>query len=364
MSKPAEDLPPPTKRSRQETTRTIALVGLFVIALFYGLHMARDVLLPVTLGILFAFLLGPPVRWLTSLKVPRSLAAMLVVVTALAAFGGIVFLLSSQAYSTFNDLSDNLSQLKDRLAPIVESVESMRDTSEQLQEIAGPIVSDAQEPELVSLDGESTTDNILQSAQIFLTVAGLTIVLLYFILASGDLFIRKIVRVVPSHYDSHMVYHAAVKIEHDIGLYLGSMVLINTGLGIAVGLMLWAMGMPNPLFWGVMAGVMNFIPYVGAIIMTSLVGTVALGMYEDMSKVILVVSLYLTLTAIEGFLVTPMVHGKRLVLNTAMVFFALIVWGALWGIPGLLLAVPISAAMKVIFDRIPTLKPIAIFLGR
>lgn len=357
------EISPRERKDRQSTARTIALVGIFIVVLFYGLHQAQDVLLPVTLGILFAFLLGAPVRLLVRNKVPRSIAAFLVLFSALSIVGGIVYLLSNQAYDVLSELPDVLKQLDNRLQPLTDTIESMQEASQELNEVAGPIVGSSNIP-TVQIEGETTQDNLLASMQGFLSISAFTIVLLYFILASGDIFIRKLVRVMPASYDSHEVYYTAVKIEHDIGLYLGSTVLINSGLGVAVGLMLWGLDMPNPLFWGLMAAVMNFIPYVGAIIMTTLVTIVALGMYGELSRVFLVSGLYLSLTAIEGFIITPMVHGRRLTLNAAMVFFALIVWGALWGIPGLLLAVPITATLKVIFDRIPAMKPIAVFLGR
>lgn len=351
------------RRNSQETARTIALIGIFVILLIYGLREARDVLLPVTLGILFAFLLGTPVRWLVRWNVPRGLAAFIVMVAALSGLSGIVYLLSTQAYAIFSELPNIMTEMDARLKSLEQSFQAVQDVGDAIEDIAEPILS-GDETRVVALDGDTTSDNILESAQVFLTISVFTVVLLYFILSSGDLFIRKLIRVLPKRYDAHAVYYSTVKVEHELGLYLVSTFLINSGLGLCVGLMLWGLGMPNPLFWGVMAGLMNFIPYVGSVVMVVLVGTVAMGVYSDWADIGLVLALYLSLTAIEGFIVTPVVHGKRLQLNAAMVFFSLIVWGALWGLPGLFLAVPITATMKVIFDQVPGLSPIGVFLGR
>jgi predicted PurR-regulated permease PerM len=190
-----------------------------------------------------------------------------------------------------------------------------------------------------------------------------TIILLYFLLASGNLFLQKLVRVLPRFQDKRIAVTIVRQIEKDISLYLLTVTMINAGLGVAVGAAMYGLGMPNPILWGVMAGCFNFIPYLGAIASAIVLTLVASVTFDQLGHILLVPVVFIALNELEGMIVTPAVVGKRLSLNPVAIFIWLLLWGWLWGIPGTLLAVPLLAVIKIICDNIAPLAPIGEFLG-
>jgi predicted PurR-regulated permease PerM len=139
--------------------------------------------------------------------------------------------------------------------------------------------------------------------------------------------------------------------------------LINAGLGLAVGIAMSWLGMPNPVLWGVMTGCFNFIPYLGAVSSAIILTLVALLTFDGLDRALLVPSMFMGLTTLEGFFVTPMIVGHRLTLNPVAIFIWLTFWGWLWGVPGMLLAVPLLATLKIVCDHIRPLNPVGEFLG-
>ena len=149
----------------------------------------------------------------------------------------------------------------------------------------------------------------------------------------------------------------------EISRYLLTIAAINAGLGVAVGFAMWALGMPTPLLWGVMAGLLNFLPYIGSVIGIAVVGMVALVHFPTIGAAILVPLAYFACTAVEGQFVTPTIVGRRLRLNTAAVFIAVAFWSFLWSIPGALMAVPILVVVKVLCDNVASLRGLGRFLS-
>ena len=190
------------------------------------------------------------------------------------------------------------------------------------------------------------------------------IVLLYFLLASGDLFLRKLVRVLPRLSDKKRAIEIARQTEGHISTYLSTVTLINIALGLIVGVAMHLVGMPNAILWGVMAGLLNFIPYLGALATAGILAIVSVLTFDSLGRALVAPLLYLAINTVEGYLVTPMLLGRRLTLNPVVIFLGIILWGWLWGIPGALLAVPILATFKIFCDQIEPLAPIGEFLGR
>jgi predicted PurR-regulated permease PerM len=233
---------------------------------------------------------------------------------------------------------------------------------EQVEEMAGQ--TGRRQPAQVQVEGQTLTGMVFTQTQAFLAGAVVTIILLYFLLASGDLFLRKLVRVLPRLSDKKAAIEIARDMEDQFSKYLVTMTLINVGLGLAVGGAMRLAGMPNPVLWGVAAAVTNFVPYLGPVVTLSMIALVSLLTFEDMGRALVAPGLYLGLNAIEGYLVTPMLLGRRLLLNPVVIFLGIIFWGWLWGIPGALLAVPILVSFKIFCDHIQPLSPIGEFLGR
>src|SRR6266849_7090050 len=196
----------------------------------------------------------------------------------------------------------------------------------------------------------------------FLAGAGETLVLLYLLLASGDLFLQKLVRVMPTLRDKKRPVDISHEIQQNISNYLFSVSLINIGLGLVVSGGLYFMGVPNAAMWGIFVAVLNFVPYFGPVAGVIVLGAVGLLTFDTLWKGLLPPAWYLLLHLLEANLITPVLLGRRFTLNPVVIFVSLIFWTWLWGVPGALLSVPILVSIKVICDRVPALSPFSALL--
>jgi predicted PurR-regulated permease PerM len=204
---------------------------------------------------------------------------------------------------------------------------------------------------------------VLSRAKNFLLAGGVTLVLLYFLLASGDMFLLKLVKILPTLENKKRAVEIYRQIEADVSTYLAVVTLINIAFGCVIGFSMYLLGMPNPVLWGVMAAVLAYIPYLGSLIGIGTVTVVAILTFDEIFRIIMVPAIYFVLDTIEANLVSPMILGRRLALNPVVIFIWLIFCGWIWGITGALLAVPLLAIIKIISDQVEQLAPIGEFLG-
>jgi predicted PurR-regulated permease PerM len=189
-------------------------------------------------------------------------------------------------------------------------------------------------------------------------------VLLYFLLASGDLFLTKLIKVLPRLSDKKRAVQIARETEDQISAYMVTVTVVNVTFGVLVGVVLKLQGMPNPVLWGVLAGVTNYVPYVGGLAMAAILGVVALVHYDTSGQAAMVPLVFLVLNFFEGNIITPRLIGQRLALNPVVVFTGVLFWGWIWGVVGALIAVPILAAIKIVCDHVEGLSPIGELLGQ
>lgn len=345
--------------------RSLVLTGIFVLLSFYTLYFARSLFLPIVLAILLNFLLAPLVRGLKRLRIPEGIGAGIVILGFLGAVSLGMYRLSGPASGWIERAPDGLQRVERRIRQVRQPVEDVRRAAERVERQVEQIArGDSRRPQEVELRRDTFTGVVLSRTGSFLGGAVVMIVLLYFLLASGDLFLRKLVRVLPRLEDKKRAIEIARQTQRHISAYLSTVTLINIGLGIAVGLAMWAIGMPNPVLWGVLAGFLNYIPYLGPMVTASILAVVSLLTFDHLGRALVVPLLYLGINATEGYLVTPMMLGRRLTLNPVVIFLGIILWGWIWGVAGALLAVPILATFKIFCDHIEPLAPIGEFLGR
>jgi predicted PurR-regulated permease PerM len=343
--------------------RSLSLSILMILAIGGMLYVARAVLMPIVLALLLSFLLSPLVRGLARLRLPEPLGAAVVLLTLVGMLMLGVYGLWEPATQWFQRLPQSMAQLENKIRLVKESVADFSEATKQVEKMTN-MQSEAASPTLkVEMQRPSLTGTILDQTLSLLATAGAVTILLYFLLASADLFLLKLVRVLPSLTDKKIAVTIVHEVRHDISYYLLTITLINAGLGVAVGLAMFGLGMPNPLLWGVMAAVFNFIPYLGAVASMIILAIVALLTFDDLGRALLVPGVFLLLTALEGSFITPTIVGRRLTLNPVAIFVWLTLWGWLWGVPGMLLAVPLLAALKIVCDHVQPLNPIGEFLG-
>ncbi|HEX6141180.1 MAG TPA: AI-2E family transporter [Geminicoccaceae bacterium] len=339
--------------------------GVLLLGIFYTLYFAKTIFVPFVLAFLLNLLLSPVVRKLARLGIPEALGAAAVLLLMLAAVGTGVFQLSGPATDWFERAPYTFARFELRLREFKAPMEEIQQATKKLEQLAnGGQEAGAEDPETVVVQGPSIAETFVVSTYSIVAAIVITIVLLYFLLASGDLFLRKLVQVLPRLHDKKRAIEIARQCEKDISAYLLTITCVNAALGVVVGAAMWAIGMPNPVLWGVLAGVLNYMPYLGPTVMIGVLTLVSMATFYDWADILAPPAIFLLLTSLEGNLITPSILGRRLTLNPVVIFGAILVWGFLWGIPGVLIAVPLLAALKILCDNIPPLYAVGQFLGR
>jgi predicted PurR-regulated permease PerM len=341
-----------------ESARSVGIVLLATLAGIGALYVGREFFIPIALALLLHALLRPVVRSLEGLHVPTAVGATLVVVGLLGALGAGGFALVAPVRSWVSQLPASFEVAARKLETARHSLEQVSQATQALTERGGaptaapaaPVVP----PLLAQLFGTTAT-----------LVAGLTAVLLllYLLLASRDLFLRKLVEVLPVFRDKRTAVEVTEAVQQAVSRYLGATLLINLGQGVAVGLALWGLGMPHPWLWGGLTVVLEFIPYLGAAGMIGLLAIAAFSQFDSIGSILLVPGTYLVITTLQNNLVSPFVYGQHLQLNPVAVFVGVLFWWYLWGVAGAFLAVPFFATLKIVADHVEGLAPVATFLG-
>jgi predicted PurR-regulated permease PerM len=203
----------------------------------------------------------------------------------------------------------------------------------------------------------------LGTTTLLVTAFAEVVLLLYLLLSSGDLFLKKLLKVIPQRADKRAAIDILHFAESVVARYLVFSIVIAIGQGAAVGVALWALGMPDPLVWGLLTAALELIPYLGAVVMVILLTVSALTVFDSIGHAVLVPLSYLFISAIQNNVITPIVFSGRLRLNSVAVLIGVVFWYFVWGIPGAFLAIPIMAMLKALSDGIPKLKPLGEFLS-
>jgi predicted PurR-regulated permease PerM len=340
---------------------TVALVGIFLLGFVFFLYFARPFLLPVVLAVILNFLLKPVVRFFGRFHIPQALGAVVV----LAGFIGLISFgvsrLAQPAAEWAARAPESLREAERKVRHLLRPAEQLSRAAEHVEHFTAG--DDAPKATRVEIKRFNLTDTVLSFTRSFLGGAIETLVLLYFLLASGDLFMQKLVKVMPTLQDKHEATEIAHEVQHNISTFLFTITVINTCLGVLVGVAMMIVGMPNPVLWGVLAGLLNFIPYFGPFTGVAVLLVVGLLTFERAGNAIVPPLIYISLHAIEANFITPMILGRRLVLNPVVIFASLIFWTWLWGIAGALLAVPLLMTLKILCEHFRPLAPFGEFLS-
>ena len=344
-----------------ERAQAVSIVMLATLAGIGALYVGHALFIPLALALLLNALLRPVVRGLEWLHVSTVVGATVVSLGLLAVLVGGGVALVNPVRTWVSQLPATFEAAGRKLAPARQSLEQVSQATHALSESSGapgaPPAAPAQPavpPFLVQIFGTTAA-----------LVAGLTevLLLLYLLLASGDLFLRKLVEVLPLFRDKRMAVTVTEQVQQAVTQYIVATLMINVGQGAVVGLALWGLGMPYPWLWGGLTVLLEFIPYLGATGMIILLTATAFSQFDALGRILIIPGTYLVIAALQNNLVSPFVYGQRLKLNPVAVLVGVLFWWLLWGVAGAFLAVPFFATLKILADHVDSLTPIATFLG-
>jgi predicted PurR-regulated permease PerM len=316
--------------------------------------------MPIVLAFMLALTFAPVRRAADRIGIPSGITAALIVVSLFVLIIGLIIALSTPVRNYMNDAPQLLQEAQDKLSAISSTMETVAEAGEEIEEATNGA---GQEATAVVIQEPSAITKLATTAPSFMAQMMLVLVLLFFILASGDMFYEKTVHSIGKFKDKRRAVQIFRDIEAKLSRYFFTITIINAGLGVAIGTAMWLLGMPNPLLFGVIAFVFNFIPYVGAITGVLISFGVGLLTFDTVWQAALAAFTYFFLTSFEGQFVTPYAVGRRLKLNTVVVFIAVAFWGWLWSVIGMVVAMPLLIALKVFSEHVTPLHGLGDFLS-
>lgn len=355
--------------------RNMSLVVLAVLASVFMLHWAKAVFIPVMLSVLFSYALSPLVNWMEIKRVPRWLGAAVLLLAIFGAIGSTAYSLRNEATQLVEALPAAAQKFRQAVKPrsgkADSALETMQKAASQIEQAAHENASPGSTRGVTRVVVESSRFNVkdyLWTGTIgLLTLLGQTIVVIfltYFLMISGDTFRRKLVKLAGPRLSSKKITLQALhEITGQIQRYLQVQVLTSALVGVLAWLGLLAIGLDNAAVWGVVAGVLNLVPYGGSLITAAASALVGFLQFGSLNMALAVAGVSLVIHTIVGNLVTPWLTSRTSRMSPVAVFVGLLAWGWLWGVWGLLLGIPILMIVKAICDRVDDLKPIGEFLG-
>lgn len=356
----------PTSSARDEgLALRLSMVVLATLAMLYTLYVARTVVLPVVIAILISFLLRGPVRALKRWHIPQSVGAAIVVLGGTLVIASAIVLLSGPARSWVERAPNAVSTVEQKVRSLAAPLLKWEATAKRVEQLASGGDSRAQPRTVVQSSGPGVLRRVFGGVANALIAALSVIFLSYFLLASGDLFLRKLMKVLPYSAESSGVpQRVSDEVEAAVSTYLRTTVLINAGLGLVTWGVLSLLDMPNAGLWGTVAGCLNFIPYLGALLTLGVLGVAAIAVFDTIGQALLVPGAFLLINLVESNGVTPLLMGRQFPLNSVAIFVGVMFWGFVWGAAGAMLAVPIMVTMKIVCDAVPAMRPVGEFLGQ
>ena len=361
-----ETTPPPAQFDRPEGAdeaidipapadpRLIVQLCLLALAVLTACSLAADFVLPIVLAVVLNLLLQPAMRILARVRLPRPLAALILIIGIFAALVSIGTALSGPATAWAEKLPGGIAKLSERMSFLAPTIRSVQNFLHQIDSLGQQGAAAATGPSIASM--------LFKGAQHFASGFFETLLVLFFLLVAGETFLRRVVEIVPTFSEKRKVVALSQQIEADISAYLLTITMMNVAVGAATAVATWASGLGDPLLWGGIAFLLNYVPIMGpatGVFVFLLAGLVTI---DGLGQALLPAALYLVIHLIEGETVTPMLLARRFTLNPVIVIISLIFWFWMWGVPGAILAVPLLAIVKIICDGVTSLSAVGHFL--
>lgn len=348
-------------------SRNILVVGVVILVVLAGiaaLYVGKEIVLPLAFAIIFKLLLQPILDFLCNrFRLPNIAGAILLIIGLFATIGFIVFVASGPAAGWAKKIPDVVPTVKEKLVVLRTPIDFLQKTFTEIEDVSSPRSEDRGVTPVAVKSPSPLANKFALGALATTTQFLTTMIILFFLLAAGDRLLRGLIEVLPSFSDKKQTVDIANQIQRQIGGYLFTITVMNSLVGIVTGLAMWSLGLGDPVLWGAIAFVLNFVPVLGplaGIALFFIAGIVSLDWPWHAAMPALV---YLLIHIIEGEIVTPMLLAKRFTLNPVIVIVSIFFWHALWGVPGAFLAVPLLAMFKIICDRVQPLNSVGHIIG-
>ena len=340
-------VPAPPRAAWPAGSRT-SLIVLAVLASLAALHAARPVLLPLVVAVLASLILRPLVKALGRARIPPSVGAALVLILFVTVTVLGLVRLYHPAMEWVSNAPASLRQVEKEVGKLLRPVADVSRAARQVERMT--TVPDGSKTQEVELKTPSFMDSLLTNMRAFVASALVVVVLVYLLLAFEGVLVRKAAELWKGPRAQEGIHRGLASAQRQMTRYLTTTCLINAGEGLVVGLALWGLSIPNPLLWGVMATVANFVPYLGALTAMAVLFIVSLLTFESLALALAPPIVYLIVNTLEMQVVTPLVMGKRFAIHPVVVFVSVVFWGWLWGVPGALLAIPLLTLTKILLS--------------
>jgi predicted PurR-regulated permease PerM len=357
--------------------KAIALTVLAVIAVILVLQYAKPVLIPIVIGVLISYVLGPLVDWLATRGISRWIGAALVLVLLCGALGYSTYKLAPQILSIVEDMPIATRRLLERTKlprnPADEgAIEKMQRAASEIDKATAAAAEPAPTQRGVTrvqvIEPPFSASEYLRAGGKnvlgFLGQFSMVLFLVFFLLVTGDLFKRKLVKIAgPTLTKKKITVQIMDEINQQIAGFLRVQVLTSVLVGVLTGVALWGFGVRQYIIWGIFAGIFNSVPYLGPMIVAGAIGVVSFMQFDDLIKTGYICVITFAITALEGWLLTPALMSRASQMNPVAIFVGLLFWSWVWGVWGTILAVPMMMMVKAISDRVEDLQPVGELLG-
>ena len=372
-----QDEPPRMLLHMPVDVRSASTALIAILLCIYALHWAAAVAVPLLLSLMFSYALSPAVDRLERVRIPRALGAAAIVLGVVGGLGWATYVLADDATQLVESLPTAAQKLRSSLRGRVSTgpgaLDKVQKAATELEKAADenaaahvPSPKGVTQVQLVH-SKFNIQDYLLSGTMGLIAMASQTAVvfmLTYFLLASGSTFRRKMVRMAgPTLSHKKITVQALDEISEQIQRYLVMQVLISVLVGVATWFAFLCIGLQNPVVWGVAAAVLNLIPYIGSLVMAVAAMLVALTQFGTLDMALVVVGICFTIRLVSGYVLSPWLTSRTSRLSPLAVFVAVLVWGWLWGVWGMLLGVPITMVVKATCDRVDGFKPLGELLG-
>ena len=322
--------------------KVIFLGGLFVLAVLVGAYVASDIVLPLVFAIVLKLLLQPALRILEGLHIPRTIASLLLILALLGTIVGLGTVISGPARTWAGKLPEGIPRLQERLSFMRGPIDTLQRFLQQVEDFGGTEPS----PNAATLtQGPTLLSKLFTGVRHFASGFFTTVLFLFFLLVSGDIFLHRLVEILPRFRSKRQVVEISQQIESDVSAYLVTITIMNAAVGIATALAMWLTGVGDPILWGTVAFLLNYVPILGTAMGVLIFLLAGLLSHDTLWQALLPAGLYFGFHLIEGETLTPMLLARRFTLNPVLVIISLAFWFWMWGIPG---AIPLCPCWRLL----------------